>query len=191
VANTTRSSSITHAGNWHPFEIRTHKPDAIRSLIAPGGVEDRLRVVAFAEVQARDAFRWGAARFPEAPAAWREEWLRFADVEDRHAQMLLDRMDSLGLSVAGRAVSDKLTRLCHLAEDPVTFLFLLSSAEERGMEAGHTLGQQMKPVDEASAAVFAQIASEEVEHVDSAKAALAGQDIEALRVKARALSKLI
>lgn len=185
------SATVNHEGAWAPFQIRTHKPDAIRALSAPGGVEDRLRVVAFAELQARDAFRWGAARFPEAPAEWREAWLRFAEVEDRHAQMLLDRMVALDLDPGTRAVSDKLTRLCHLAEDPVTFLFLISSAEERGMEAGFTLGQQMKPVDAASAAVFEQIAQEEVEHVDMARAALAPFPVDELRAKARALSKLI
>lgn len=185
------SADVTFDAAWSPFQIRTHKPDAIRALTAPGGVEDRLRVVAFAELQARDAFRWGAARFPEAPAEWREAWLRFAEVEDRHAQMLLDRMGALGLDAGTRAVSDKLTRLCHLAEDAVTFLFLISSAEERGMEAGFTLGQQMKTVDAESAAVFDQIAHEEVEHVEMAKAALAPYPKEEMQAKARALSKLI
>lgn len=191
MPKTTNSQTVSFDGGWAPFQIRTHKPDAIRALSAPGGVEDRLRVVAFAEVQARDAFRWGAARFPEAPAEWRKAWLEFADVEDRHAQMLFDRMDALGFEIGTRAVSDKLTRLCHLAEDAVTFLFLISSAEERGMEAGQTLGKQMQPVDADSAAVFAQIAHEEIEHVEMARAALAPYNEEELRAKARALSKLI
>lgn len=186
-----RSSTIDLASNWQPFRVQTHKPDSIRGLVAPGGVEDRLRVVAFAELQARDAFRWGAERFPDAPADWREAWLRFAEVEDRHAQMLLDRMVELGLDAGTRTVSDKLTRLCHLAEDPVTFLFLISSAEERGMEAGFTLGREMKKVDETSAAIFDQIANEEVEHVDMAKAALAPFDHAELQARARELSKRI
>jgi uncharacterized ferritin-like protein (DUF455 family) len=183
-----RSSEITFSNNWSPFRTVLHKPDNIRPLTNPEGVADRLRVVAFAELQARDAFLWGAERFPEAPEHWRADWLRFAEVEDRHAQMLLSRMAELGVSADARTVSDKLTRLCRKAEDPVSFLFLLASAEERGMEAGSILGKQMQAVDAVSAALFAQIADEEVEHVASAKAALEGQCYDTLRERARAIS---
>jgi uncharacterized ferritin-like protein (DUF455 family) len=181
-----QSTSFTFANNWGSFTLG--KPDSIRALSSPEGVADRLRVVAFAELQARDAFRYGAERFPESPAEWREAWLRFAEVEDRHAQMLLNRMAELGVVPGARVVSDKLTRLCRKAEDAVTFLFLLSSAEERGMEAGQVLGEQMRAYDPESAALFAQIAAEEVEHVETANAQLAGVDLEPLRVKARELS---
>jgi uncharacterized ferritin-like protein (DUF455 family) len=185
-----RSSEISYANEWHPFRIRA-KADAIRSLSTPEGIADRLRVVAFAELQARDAFLWGAERYPEAPAAWREAWIRFAAVEDRHAQMLLSRMEELKIPLEDRWVTDKLTRLCRLAEDPITFLFLLASAEERGMEAGFTLGEQMTPYDSTSAALFRQIADEEVEHVAMAREALAGHSQEPLRERARALSTLL
>jgi len=181
-----QSASFTFENNWGSFSLG--KPDSIRALSSPEGVADRLRVVAFAELQARDAFRYGAARFPEVPAEWREAWLRFAEVEDRHAQMLLSRMAELGVEPGARVVSDKLTRLCRKAEDAVTFLFLLSSAEERGMEAGQVLGEQMKAYDPVSAALFAQIAEEEVEHVETATAQLKGVELEPLRAKARELS---
>jgi uncharacterized ferritin-like protein (DUF455 family) len=185
-----RSASINFENQWQSFQLAP-RADAIRAISTAEGVGDRLRVVAFAELQARDAFRWGAERFPEAPAEWREEWLRFAEVEDRHAQMLLTRMAELGVDPSSRAVTDKLTRLCRLAEDPITFLFLLSSAEERGMEAGNVLAKQMAPIDAESAAIFAQIAEEEVEHVASAKLALEGQAIDPLRERARFLSTQI
>lgn len=182
--------NITFEQNWQPFRLAP-KADAIRAISTAEGVGDRLRVVAFAELQARDAFRWGAERFPDAPAEWREEWLRFAEVEDRHAKMLLSRMAELGVEAGSRTVTDKLTRLCRMSEDAITFLFLLSSAEERGMEAGNVLAKQMEAHDAASAAIFAQIAEEEIEHVASAKLALAGQAIEPLREKARYLSSLL
>ncbi len=181
-----QSSQITFAQGWRPFSVG--KPDVVRALASAEGVADRLRVVAFAELQARDAFLWGAERFPDAPEEWRQDWLRFAAVEDRHAQMLLDRMTALGVEAGARKVSDKLSHLCRMAEDPVTFLFLLSSAEERGMEAGMILGKQMQAVDPISAAIFAQIAEEEVEHVASATAALAGQSILQLKEKAKAMT---
>jgi len=185
---TMKSSEIHFGNDWQPFRISLHKPDLIRPMGKVGGIEDRLRVVAFAELQARDAFAWGSANFPEAPEAWRLIWQEFSVVEDRHAQMLLDRMDFLGFDPGARTVSDKLTRLCRKAPDAVSFLFFLSSAEERGMEAGTILGKQMQPFDAESAAIFAQIAAEEVDHVRMAKEALAGAPIEALKEKARSLS---
>jgi uncharacterized ferritin-like protein (DUF455 family) len=185
------SKNIKEANFWLPFQVRMERPDPIRAMGAKEGVADRLRVVAFAELQARDAFLWGANQFPEAPEAWLQDWRRFAEVEDRHAQMLLTRMVELGVNPGERWVSDKLTKLCHQAKDPITFLFILSSAEERGMEAGLTLGKQMRPYDAISADLFEQIAQDEVEHVASAKAALAGQVYEELRDRARTLSALI
>lgn len=184
-----RSTDFQFSKAYQPFRISAGKPDAIRALQAPGGVGDRLRVVAFAELQARDLFRYGSEMFQrEAPEAWRAGWLRFAEVEDLHAQLLLTRMSELGLEPGERTVSDKLTRLCRAASDPVTFLFLLASAEERGMESGNILGHQMQAVDPESAAIFARIAREEVEHVDAARSALAPYALPELKEKARALS---
>ncbi|MGE3261700.1 MAG: DUF455 family protein [Bacteriovoracia bacterium] len=186
-----RSSDITRENLWQPFRL-AEKGDAIRAMQSAEGVADRLRLVAFAELQARDAFRSGAARFEGKIAEeLRQTWLRFAEVEDRHAQMLLARMAELGVDPGARAVSDKLTRLCEKATDPIVFLFLLSSAEERGMEQGKILGDQMLAVDAASAKIFIQIAEEEVEHVQMARDALAGFDLDNLRTQARAVNALL
>lgn len=184
------AESIRRESAWEPFKIAA-KAELVRPMTGLGGVEDRLRIVAFAELQARDAFRYGAERFPDIPAAWREDWLRFADVENRHAQMLLNRMHELGFAIGARAVNDKLTRLCRAATDAETFLFLLGSAEERGMEAGQILGKQMSAVDAISAQIFAQIAAEEVEHVASSQKILAVFDIVELRERARGVDKKI
>jgi len=174
---------------YAPFRMAKGKPDAIRALQAPGGVADRLRVVAFAELQARDLFRFGAERFfGEIPEEWRSTWLRFAEVEDIHAQLLLSRMGDLGIDPGERTMSDKLSRLCRAAAEPVIFLFLLASAEERGMESGSILGEQMRAVDPISAEIFVRIALEEVEHVEVARKALEPFSQPELKEKARALS---
>lgn len=187
-----QSADFHFDNRYEGFRIATGKPDSIRKMEAPGGVSDRLRVVAFAELQARDLFRYGAARFEgEVPEEWRRDWLRFAEVEDLHAQLLLTRMTELGISPGERSVSDKLSRLCRAAEDPVVFLFLLSSAEERGMEAGVVIGEQMKDLDPHSAAIFARIASEEVEHVAAATNALSGHDLPGLKERARELAATV
>jgi len=187
------NSSNIHFGNrYAPFSLTDGRPDAIRALSSPEGVADRLRVVAMAELQARDLFLYGAERFAgDAPESWLSAWKAFALVEDRHAQMLLDRMAELGVVPGERTVSDKLSRLCRLADDHVTFLFLLSSAEERGMEAGQVLSGHLRPIDELSAAVFARIAAEEVEHVEHARHALAAFPAEPLRARARGLGAMV
>lgn len=185
-----KASEIKIDTLWAPF--RLGKPDYVRPLGAKEGVSDRLRLVAFAELQARDMFLFGAKRFAnEAPQALISQWQRFAEVENRHAQMLLDRMAELGVEPGERVVSDKLSRLCMKANDPSIFLFLLSSAEERGMEAGFILGNQMVPYDAVSAQIFKQIAEEEVEHVETANSAMLGLDMEALRAEARAINQMI
>ncbi len=184
-----RSANIHFQNGYEPFRPTAGKPDAVRPLAAQGGVEDRLRLVAFAELQARDLFFYGAEKFAgQVPELWVNDWKRFAEVEDTHAQLLLTRMAELGLSPGARTVSDKLSRLCRAATDPVLFLFLLSSAEERGMEAGNVLGREMAKVDEASALLFARIAREEVEHVESARSALAPFAGAELQERARHLS---
>lgn len=186
-----RSIEITAVNAWKPFRTAL-KSDIIRAMAADEGVSDRLRVVAFAELQARDAFLWGAKKFKaDASVDWIDAWERFAAVEDRHAQMLLTRMDELGIEPGARIVSDKLYKLCVLAEDPVTFLFLLSSAEERGMEAGFILGKELQAVDPVSAKIFQQIAEEEVEHVKMATDALAPYNFIDLKAKAKEVNRAV
>jgi uncharacterized ferritin-like protein (DUF455 family) len=181
-----QSKDVHYEKGYAPFRPTGGKPDGVRPLAAAGGVEDRLRLVCFAELQARDLFRFGAERFRTARPDWAAEWLRFALVEDRHAQMLLTRMGELGVDPGARTVSDKLSRLCRSADDVVLFLFLLASAEERGMDAGVVLGDQMRKIDPASAEIFAQIAREEVEHVEVARGFLAPFAPADLRARARA-----
>ena len=183
---------ISQKNKWLPFSVRKDKAEPTRALNSSLGVGDRLRLVAFAELQARDCFLWGAERYREhAPADWIDAWKRFAEIENKHAQMLLDRMATLNVDPAERLVSDKLTNLCLASTDPVTFLFLLASAEERGMEAGFILGEQMAGVDRESALVFQEIAKEEVEHVEMSRNALKAHKIEDLRERAREVNRII
>ncbi len=184
-----QASDIQFSNNYSPFRPTEGKPELIRPMGSTEGVADRLRVVAFAELQARDLFRYGCERFAgQVPAEWVQDWERFSIAENRHAQLLLTRMGELGVDPGARTVSDKLSRQCRLASDPILFLFLLASAEERGMEAGTLLSEQMRKVDSVSSAIFARIAEEEVEHVNSARAALSPYPTEELRERSRILS---
>ncbi|MCO5142295.1 MAG: hypothetical protein M9962_04300 [Oligoflexia bacterium] len=181
--------SINYKNRWSPFRL-SERADSIGKLSQDNGVVDRLRLVCFAELQARDLFRYGAEKFKTiAPMEWIESWLQFAEVENRHGQMLWDRFIDLNGIIENRAVSNKLYRHCLSTEDHILFLFLLSSAEERGMESGYILSEQMDLIDKKSANIFKQIAEEEEEHVESATRFLKDYDLVMLKSEAIRTSK--
>lgn len=181
--------TINYKNKWSPFRLAI-KAETIGKLGQVNGVVDRLRLVCFAELQARDLFRYGAKKFLGiAPQEWIDSWEMFAEVENRHGQMLWDRFHELGGSIESKAISNKLYRHCISTEDYILFLFLLSSAEERGMESGYILSDQMHSVDPKSAEIFKQIAEEEVEHVESATRFLKEFDLLALKKEAIRTSK--
>ncbi len=153
--------------DWSPFIVL---PAGVRPLPPRGlgsleGVGDRLRSVAFAELQARTAFLWASDRFPSAPDPLREAWLRLAVEEEKHLDWLLGRMEEIGASVAERPVSARLWESLCSCESARQFTRWMAGAEERGQSAGERLAVRLSGVDPVSAAVFAQIAKEEAGHV--------------------------
>jgi uncharacterized ferritin-like protein (DUF455 family) len=132
-------------------------------------VGDRLRAAAFAEIQAREAFRWAADRFDDAAESLRVAWRGLAHAEDRHLQWLMNRMEELGVSPQARQVSDQLWQsfmLCKTARD---FAIYMANAEERGRRAGERFHQVLLEKDPKTAEIFGKIALEEVEHIALAK----------------------
>ena len=173
---------IKKENNWEPFQVKD-KADKLRSVRNVEGVKDRLRVVAFAELQARDGFLWGIERFPLAEKEWREYWQTFSQMENRHAQLLLDRAKELDLILSDRAVSNALFKSFLSASSPETFFYLMATAEERGMEIGLSMVESVRSVDRKSAEIFCLCAEEEVEHITVAKRLLKGYDVEALKAE--------
>jgi len=153
--------------NWLPFELAEPgaHADAPRSIHTLEGIGDRLRAAAFAEFQAREAFLWGAEHFKDAPDGLREGWRALAHAEDRHLQSLLQRMRELGVSIAGRKVSDHLWHSLVNCRSAREFAFYMSDAEERGRKAGDRFYESLLQSDPITAKVFKVIADEEVEHI--------------------------
>ncbi|HVE13951.1 MAG TPA: ferritin family protein, partial [Elusimicrobiota bacterium] len=129
-----RQPSGPAAPSWAPFAVCAagERAPAPRGLESAEGVGDRLRTAAFAELQAREAFRWAARECSDACEELRAAWRGLAEAEERHLGWLLARMRALGQDPAARPVSaalwDSLTRR-RSARD---FAALISSAEERG-----------------------------------------------------------
>ena len=162
---------MTPSADWQRFRVaippeRTRAPRSVRT---PEGVGDRLRTAAFAEVQARDAFRWAEQTFPDAPKALKSAWLRLANEEQRHLDWLLARMEELGAEVEERLVSDQLWKSLVACESAQDFTLYMANAEDWGREAGERISDQLDACDERSAALFARIAKEEQGHIAIAR----------------------
>ncbi len=153
--------------NWAPFDVcdPDQFPPAPRGINTPEGLGDRLRVAAFAEIQAREAFRWAADVLPDASENLRAAWRRIADDENRHLHMLLGRMAELGVKPDGRPVSDRLWRSLRACRSTREFVPYMRTAEERGRAAEESFRRSLAQRDPVTAALFGKIADDEAEHI--------------------------
>jgi uncharacterized ferritin-like protein (DUF455 family) len=157
--------------DFSPFVICAPgvRPPKPRGMDVPEGLGDRMRTAAFAEFQAVAAFRWAAERFRDAPPALREAWSSQVGEEARHFGMIRRRMEELGFGLADRPVSTALwnsLQECLTAEE---FCIRIASAEERGRLAGERVYSHLAEKDPVTAAIFREIADDEVAHVALAK----------------------
>lgn len=153
--------------NWSPFILaeKGAKADPPRPIHTFEGKGDRMRSAAFAELQAREAFQWGADHFTDAPDGLRRAWRALAVAEDRHLGWLLKRMEALGIPIDGRRVSDQLWHSLIGCVDARDFAHFMSSAEDRGRRAGERFEAELRNSDPETARIFGQIAEEEVAHI--------------------------
>jgi len=144
------------------------RPPKPRPLDTPQGLGDRLRTAAFAEWQAIAAFGWAAERFTDAPEGLRRDWQRQVADEARHYNLIKRRMEELGVGLTGRPVSDALwasLKECNTGEE---FCLRIASAEERGRRAAVKICAFLAEKDPQTAAIFKEIADDEVAHVSLA-----------------------
>jgi uncharacterized ferritin-like protein (DUF455 family) len=162
---------MAQSRDWSPFVVCATgaQAPAPRSVATPEGVGDRLRAAAFAELQAREAFRMAADSFPDAPEALRDAWRGLVAAEDKHLGWLMGRMSALGVDPAARPVSARLWDALSSCRGAEEFEVLIAKAEERGRLAGERFRGAMRAADPESAEVFGRIADEEVAHVALAR----------------------
>lgn len=154
--------------NWEPF-VLSDKPPRTRAITTAEGIGDRMRAAAFAELQAREAFKWAASHFPDAPDGLRRGWRTLVVAEQRHYDWIMNRMLELGISVAERPVSDWLWQSLSSCKTAKEFAIFIANAEERGRHAALRFYDAMNAVDPKTAEIFNRIAAEEVSHVELAK----------------------
>jgi uncharacterized ferritin-like protein (DUF455 family) len=129
------------------------------------GLGDRMRTAAFAELQAIAAFRWAVGRFQDVPPALRDDWAAQIPDETRHYEMICRRMAELGFELTARPVSTSLWESLEECTSGEEFCIRIASAEERGRRAGVRLSQFLGKTDPETAAIFKEIADDEVAHV--------------------------
>lgn len=150
-------------------------PPAPRGASTAEGLGDRLRVAAFAELQAREAFRWAADTLLDAGDGLRAAWRRIADEEDRHLKLLLGRMAELGVRPDERPVSDRLWRSLRGCRTTREFVAYMKTAEERGRAAEESFSRSFAQRDPVTAALFGKIAADEAEHIEIGRRAFEEQ----------------
>jgi len=157
--------------SWEPFLVIDSKKhaQAPRSIQSIEGIGDRLRAAAFAEIQAREAFLWASENFTDIPPTLKHDWQTLAKEEDKHMNWLLNRLADLKQNVKARAVSTRLWESFIACETAERFAQFMASAEERGRQAGERFYENLKEIDPISAAIFKQIALEEISHIELAR----------------------
>lgn len=158
--------------NWFPFQtcLPTEKAPYPRALSTPEGLGDRLRFVAFAELQASKAFEHAITRFSSVSAGVKQIWALLAKEEAKHLQWLLWRMDELKIKPDDRPVSLALWQSFEKAKTAEQFAKYMANAEERGREAGELFYDTLLKIDPITGKIFKQIAKEEVAHIRLASA---------------------
>jgi uncharacterized ferritin-like protein (DUF455 family) len=154
-----------------PFVLcpESTRPPKARRLETPQGLGDRLRTAAFAEWQAVAGFRWAADHFNDVPEPLRADWKGQVADEVRHYNLIRGRMAELGVGLDDRPVSDALWQSLRECETGRQFCLRVTSAEERGRQAALKISTFLADSDPVTAAIFKEIAADEVVHVSLAR----------------------
>lgn len=151
------------------FVVDATKAFAPRPLLTVEGVGDRIRAAAFAEVQALAGFLWACETFTDVPADLRAAWLGLVAEEEKHLGWLMARAEALGIDLKERPVSDRLWVALTRCKGAAEFAKVMATAEGAGKTAGARFGEQLAAKDPESARMFAQIAIEEMRHIELAQ----------------------
>jgi len=141
------------------------RPPQTRKLSTREGLGDRMRTAAFAEKQAVAAFTWAAETFTDVPDDLRRDWLRQVPEEQKHYDMIVARMAELGFALDEREVSGGLFDALVNCTTGKEFCLKIVDAEERGRRAGLQLVRYLATNDPRTAAIFQEIADDELAHV--------------------------
>ncbi|HXH31960.1 MAG TPA: ferritin-like domain-containing protein [Bacteriovoracaceae bacterium] len=137
----------------------------MRALHSPEGLGDRLRLVAFAERQAFNAFTHAAEFYTDAPPGLTEAWKWVAQEEAKHESWLVKRLEELGQELCAVPVNLNLYHSLVNCQSAREFSLYVSDAEDRGRIGAEKFAEVLAQRDPVTASIFQQIALEELEHI--------------------------
>jgi uncharacterized ferritin-like protein (DUF455 family) len=157
----------THLMSWEPFVLTPpdQPPPVPQPISHRDGLGDRLRIAAFAELQAVLAFSWAAEHFKDVPLSLIEGWQRQIPEEKLHFRLLMERMSNLGVRPEQKAVSARLSEKLYTCESGKQFAIEIATAEHKGRLAALRIAEYLQDRDSVTTSVFLRIAYDEVSHI--------------------------
>ena len=160
-------------GPWErgrPARPELVEPRALRtrSLRTPEGHVAAIHAVAHIEANAVDLAVDAVHRFRDLPPAFHDDWLRVAEEEAHHFELLRERLQALGAEYGDLPAHGRLWDACAAtAEDALARMALVPRVlEARGLDVTPSMRQRFADAgDHASAAVLDVILRDEVGHV--------------------------
>ncbi|MBN2526782.1 MAG: ferritin-like domain-containing protein [Deltaproteobacteria bacterium] len=153
--------------SWEPFVLAPpdHKAPFPQPMSHRDGLGDRLRIAAFAELQAVRAFGWASEHFTDVPATIIEGWQRQIPEEKLHFRLIVERMIRLGILPQKKTVSANLSETLYSCQSGKDFAIQIATAEHKGRLAALKMADYLQHRDPVTAQVFLRIARDEVAHV--------------------------
>jgi len=140
-----------------------------RKLTAAGGVAAFFHAIAHIEFVAI-YLAWDIIyRFPGLPAAFYQDWLRIADEEAQHFQLIREHLQTLGLDYGGLPAHGGLwEHACGTAHDVLARLALVPRClEARGLDVTPGLILKFNRLgDKQGTAILERILADEIGHVE-------------------------
>ena len=167
--NNTAPFSVPDPGRPELPELVSPRFSKNRPLTSLRGRKALLHAVAHIEFNAINLALDAAWRFREMPDQFYLEWLRVADDEARHFELLNTRLNQLDMSYGDLVAHNGLWQTaCKTDHDVLVRMALVPRVlEARGLDVTPMMIEKLKAAgDDASVAVLSVILSEEVAHVE-------------------------
>ena len=139
-----------------------------RKLTTPLGHAALIHAIAHIEFNAINIALDAMHRFQSMPVAYYQDWLRVAQEEAKHFQLLQEHLASLGYAYGDFAAHDGLWGMCEqTAEDVLERMALVPRVlEARGLDANPGIMRRLAAIgDQAGVAILQVILEDEVGHV--------------------------
>ena len=153
--------------SWEPFVLAAPNETAPfpMPISHPEGLGDRLRIAAFAELQAVRAFGWAAEHFTDVSAEVIAGWQIQIPEEKFHFRLIMERMSYLGVHAGQKPVSVSLSEKLYTCQTGRDFAIEIATAEHRGRLAALKMASYLENRDPVTARVFLRIAQDELAHL--------------------------